>query len=110
MTLDWHGDQVLVGLEGALEHAMLLGAEHVLEESNRIIPHETGDLERAGEAQAEGRRSRVSYESIYAIPQHENLEYRHDPGRQAKYLETAGIQAGPELEAIVGEAVRRLLE
>lgn len=110
MTLDWHGEQVLVGLEDALEKALLLGAEHVLEESNRMVPHETGDLERAGEAKAEGRKSRVSYESIYAVPQHENLEYRHDPGRRAKYLEVAGQNAAGELEAIVGEAVRRLLE
>ena len=90
MSFSWHGgDDLLDRLDGIEESGLLAGAEHLLEESNRICPIETGDLIRSGSTLAEGREAAVGYSSVYACRQHEELTWRHDPGRQAKYLETA---------------------
>lgn len=93
--------------QAALDRALLQAAEHVLDESNRLVPHETGDLERSGQANAEGGRAIVSYESPYAVRQHEELGYRHDAGRSAKYLEKGAMLAAPVVEDIVARELRR---
>lgn len=52
-----------------LERGVGLAAEHVLAESRKIVPHETGVLERSGRASSEqGRavvRGVVSYDTPY---------------------------------------------
>ena len=107
MAVNWdhHAIETALG-DAAIERALLLGAEHVLDESNRLVPHEYGDLQRQGQATAEGGRATVSYESPYAADQHENLTYRHSPGRQAKYLETAATRTSQAVAEIIGYALR----
>lgn len=68
-----------------------LAAEHLLGESRKIVPHETGVLERSGRASTQTSGSEVtgavSFDAPYAAKQHENTHYRHKKGRKAKYLE-----------------------
>jgi hypothetical protein len=45
----------------------------------------------------------------YAVIQHENMEYRHRQGEQAKYLESAVIEMQPELENYIGYTIRGVL-
>jgi len=91
----------------AAERGALLGAEHVLQVAKSRAPIEEATLERSGKATVEtdgaGQvRSAVSFDTPYAARQHEELDWRHDDGRQAKYLESA----------LTGEAdvVARLLQ
>lgn len=68
-----------------------LALEHVLAESNKIVPLEESILQKSGrvaldEATLEGV---ITYDTPYAVRQHEELSWKHAPGRQAKYLETA---------------------
>lgn len=62
-------------------------AEHLLGESRRLVPIEEGTLERSGRSSVEGLDAAVSYDTVYAVRQHEELTWRHAPGRRAKYLE-----------------------
>lgn len=64
-------------------------AEYVLGESIQQVPHEEGDLQSSGKVSVDEGSSRVavSYDTPYAVRQHEDMTYRHDPGRKAKYLE-----------------------
>jgi len=77
------------------KRGLLLGAYHVLGVSNEIVPHEEGDFERGGVASVADDQlvSAVSYRDTAFPGQaqwlHENLEIRHDEGRQAKFLETS---------------------
>lgn len=87
-------------MEDKIQRAMLLAGEHILEESNRIVPLEYGDLQRSGHVDQDGDKTQVSYSTPYAVVQHENLSYNHAPGRSAKYLEKAANGAGPAIEAI----------
>ncbi|WP_328846118.1 minor capsid protein [Streptomyces sp. NBC_00258] len=63
------------------------GLEHVLAESRKIVPLEEGTLERSGKVDVDGLEGSVSYDTVYARRQHEELTWRHLPGRTAKYLE-----------------------
>jgi len=63
--------------------------EHILNESNKIVPLEEGTLMRSGVAQVDRNElvGRVSYDTVYAAYQHEKKDMSHNEGREAKYLE-----------------------
>lgn len=61
--------------------------EHLLAESKKIVPLEEGTLERSGRVDVDGLNGSVSYDTVYAVRQHEELTWKHLPGRSAKYLE-----------------------
>lgn len=63
------------------------GLEHVLAESKKIVPLDEGTLERSGRVDVDGLNGAVSYDTVYARRQHEELTWKHLPGRSAKYLE-----------------------
>jgi len=51
----------------------------------------------------------VSYDTPYAVRQHEDLTLRHDPGRQAKYLEEPmQTERGTMLDLVATEIRRSL--
>lgn len=94
------------GVRGA-ERGIVLGTEHVLGVSREHVPHEEATLERSGKASQEGLRGAVSYDTPYAVVQHEDLTLAHDPGRTAKYLENAFNSERTTVAKIVATAVRR---
>jgi hypothetical protein len=88
-TVKWYGDKVKQKARKGAARGLFLWAEHVLETSGRLVPIEEGTLERSGVASVDETqlRAAVSYDTPYAVAQHEHMDWHHDPGRQAKYLE-----------------------
>lgn len=86
-------------------------AEAMLTDANERVPHEEGDLERSGETDSDRENLKVSifYDTPYAARQHEELEYRHDEGREAKWLENTLKSRGRELGPFVAQAMKRAL-
>jgi hypothetical protein len=76
-------------MRGALADALGDVAETLLNDANRTVPIEEGTLERSGTASVDraGLRSAVSYDTPYAVYQHEDPTLRHDPGRRDHWLE-----------------------
>lgn len=70
---------------------LLVGGEHVLGVSNQQVPLEEGDLARSGAVSQDGatKRTAISYDTPYAVRQHEDMALKHDAGRNAKFLERA---------------------
>jgi hypothetical protein len=81
--------------------------EHLLEESRRLVPHEEGTLERSSGVDQDGDVVTVWYDQPYAVAQHEDRDLRHDPGRQAKYLEQPLVSERPTLLALIAARIRR---
>lgn len=80
--------------------------EAVLAEANKTVPLEEGTLQRSGQAEAEGKEAQVSYDTPYAVVQHEDPHLRHDPGRRDHWLE----QAVEERKSEWAELVRSEME
>jgi len=81
-----------------------LAAEHVLGESNKTAPIEEATLIRSGapSVDPDNLQAAISYDTPYAVKQHEDLGLQHDPGREAKFLENAlNSEAGAVREIIV---------
>ena len=84
--------------------------EHVLKLARDRVPIEEGTLERSGMVSSDGQGTvAVSFDTPYAVRQHEDLSLRHDGGRQAKYLESAVGESRQEIAALVAAAVREVL-
>lgn len=67
------------GLQRALEHTLAV--------SKKIVPLEEGTLARSGKVDVNGLDGSISYGTPYARRQHEELTWKHAPGRSAKFLE-----------------------
>jgi hypothetical protein len=98
----------------AARKGLIEGAEHILEESNRLVPHQTGTLERSGETRIIGDSltAYISYggaAAAYAVYQHERTDLSHPNGRQAKFLETAVKERGPAAIEHVRSAIKAVL-
>jgi hypothetical protein len=93
VSIKWYGAAATHQARRGAARGLFFGAEHILEQSRRLVPHLTGDLELDSVASVdEGQlKAAVSYglgvAAAYAVPQHEEMDFHHAPGRQAKYLE-----------------------
>jgi hypothetical protein len=88
-----------------------LAMEHLLTESRKQVPIEEGTLERSGVAVVDEQNlvGAVSYDTIYAVRQHEELGWRHDEGRKAKYLEDPHREEADTMLALIATQIRRAL-
>lgn len=99
-------------IRNATDRGVLIAAEHVLGESRQVVPiaPDGGTLERSGRASAEQSggttRGAVSYDTPYAAVQHEELHYRHAPGRTAKYLERPLNANRQQVLALISKELR----
>lgn len=86
--LRFDGTAVVAGLERRARAALVDAGEFLLEEANRTAPIEEGTLIGSGAVTAarEGLVVAVSYDTPYAVRQHEDTRLRHDPGRRARWL------------------------
>ena len=103
--------------DGALT-GLRVAAEHLLQVSREQVPHEEGTLERSGDPDErpgalsidEGNlRAAVSYDMPYAVRQHEEITWKHDDGRKAKYLEDPMNDETAQIRALIAAQIRRAL-
>lgn len=70
---------------------LILAGLFLQRESQKLVPVDTAVLKNTATTRAEGKGLKtqviVGYGTNYAIYVHEDLEARHKPGKQAKFLE-----------------------
>lgn len=95
--------------ESGANKGLLQGGEHLLGVSRNLVPIEEGTLANSGKVtQDEATHTvAVSFDTPYAVRQHEELDYEHDPGRQAKYLEQPMFTEAAVIRQLAGEAIKR---
>lgn len=107
----WNAAVAMARMDAGAARGVARWGEHVLQQSRAIVPIDEAVLEHSGQVSTDLARAiaHVSYDTPYAVRQHEEMNYRHAPGRSAKYLErplNASHQAGL---AILAAEVRRAL-
>lgn len=107
----WKGRAAKAAVKAGAVKGLGDAAEHVLGEARKLVPIEEGTLERSGVASVDegSLQAAVSFDTPYAVRQHEELDYAHDAGRQAKYLETARNQSKDQIRQIIADRIRASL-
>lgn len=108
---EWNGLAVDARMREGAVNGLELGTEHILGESRKLVPLEEGTLERSGVASvdADELTGAVSYDTVYAVRQHEELTWEHAPGRSAKYLEIPMAAESDTVAEIVAAQIRRAM-
>lgn len=106
----WQGDAVAGKMRAATVLGLRKWLELVLQESRAIVPLEEATLERSGVASVDedDLTGAISYDTPYAVAQHENLEYVHAPGRTAKYLEKPWLDRKALALPMIAKEVRKV--
>ncbi|MGW4602740.1 hypothetical protein ACWENS_05620 [Streptomyces sp. NPDC004532] len=106
---EWNGRAVLARTQRSAKSGLEKGLEHVLGIANRRVPLDEGTLERSGRVVMDtaGINGAITYDTVYAVRQHEELTWKHLPGRTAKYLENPMNEERAAVLAIVAAEIRR---
>ena len=110
MSLDLEG--IAAKVRANIEDALAEGAQIILDRSNEVVPKESGDLAASGSVNkgAAGTNTvAIRYDSVYAHWIHENIQFKHPSGGQAKFLEMAMLEKGSDAINKAGEHIRTVL-
>lgn len=108
-SMTWHGDAVSAKLRAATVRGLRMWAELVLQRSSLIVPLDEGTLDRSGTASVDERTltAAVSYDTPYAVDQHELPPAVHRNGREWKYLERPWLESRAEAGPIIAKQLRK---
>ncbi|AEG14701.1 hypothetical protein Desku_1114 [Desulfofundulus kuznetsovii DSM 6115] len=117
MSLTWHGGRVSLTVKQAAREAVNEFIRRVFEDSQQLVPVDTGRLKASGRIETRGNETCIIYDTPYAAVIHEG--FRHDPrtgkliklDTRTKYLEEPFQLHLPELTSLlqsrVGSALKR---
>lgn len=96
--------------KGALK-GLRITAQNILGESQKLVPVDTGTLQKSGSIKlnSETLTAQISYNTPYALKQHEDATLNHPNGGEAKYLERPFNEKAGELEVNVGNEINKIL-
>lgn len=102
-------------VEKALGGALFQEGTAIISESQKIVPHEFGVLERSAYVAPPQKKVQqvtveIGYGTEYALRQHEELSWQHRGGRQAKYLEQPLSKASSGWQQRIGKRIAALLK
>ena len=109
--LTWRGDQVAASAHAAATRGLIKGAEHLRGVAQQLAPIDEGTLRNSAAITVQSAaRVAVSFNTPYAVKQHEEVGYRHPKGGQAKYLEEPLHTEADTIRAIAAAELRRSMQ
>ena len=91
------------------EKGLESAGDRLLERSLAVVPRLTNALADSAQVVEDRGDVVVSYTSPYAVVQHEDTTYRHDAGKQAKFLEGPLDQEHDDLLGRVASGLRKVM-
>lgn len=109
--LQFNGAPAAREIRAAAARGVYLAAEYVLAETQQVVPLDESPLMHSGVASVDeaSLTGMVSYDTPYAVRQHEELTWRHAPGRTAKYVEGPLNASAQQVMALVAAQIRRAM-
>jgi hypothetical protein len=109
-SYSWNGAAAGKAIRAATVRGLGLWAENLLSESRAIVPLDEATLSRSGRASVDESNlsAAVSYDTPYAVRQHEDMSLHHPNGRQAKYLEKPFIATKQLAAKIIANQIRKV--
>lgn len=110
VKLNWYGQEAIKMIqEGGME-GCVSALEHLKAQTHPDVPKDTHALAQSAEVSADGKtRAVLSYNTPYAVVQHENLGYNHPNGGKAKYLEDQFNQNKDSMKQIIASTIGQKL-
>lgn len=108
-SIPWRGDIFSALAQQAAARGLTRGAEYLRGQSVPRTPKQDGILRGSAVVQPASSGdlvSAVTFNTPYAVKQHEELGYRHDDG-EAKYLERPLNEHRDEILEIIAAEIRR---
>lgn len=108
--LTWNGPKVTGAIKTGARAGVRKAGEYLLTQAVPKAPKDSGALRASGRVSGVNAEpiALVSFNTPYAVIQHENETYHHDDG-QAKYLEEPLVQESATMTQIVATAVREAI-
>lgn len=109
VTITWRGAGATKKIRAAALQGLGIYAELLLQKARALVPLDEGVLERSGtpSTDAKSMTAAVSFDTPYAVRQHEEETWRHAPGREAKYLERPWIESAHWALQIIAKQIRK---
>lgn len=103
-----NSQEIIRKIEAAAKIALEQAGEELLRKANETIPFDTGMLRDSGQVITDptSKRIIVSYNTPYAVRQHEDLNLRHKGGRRAMWLERAAHENRERLGDYIARGMR----
>ena len=98
---------ILSTIEKAAQDGMREAGKAVLKRARELSPTDSGGSDKSGFVRIDDLTMQVGFTSLISRLQHENLDWRHEDGGQAKFLEAAVEEI--DLEQTVAAKVRAAL-
>lgn len=107
--------KVKVTSQGGLEKGLMKAGLFLQAASQKIVPVDTGALRNSAFTRLRWKGTKradvlVGYTQSYAVYVHENLEARHAPGKQAKFLETPAKLHRKKLLEIIQSEMKKYIK
>lgn len=117
MALTWRGDEAMDRIREGAARGLTRASKVLLAESQTRVPVRDRDLRNSGathDAAPDNLTSAVTYDTPYAVKQHEDLSLNHpldfQPGAQAKYLERPAVELEDKLMQVVAVEIKRAVD
>ena len=114
MAITWNGDAIVDQVNAAALDGMTEATEVLLAQAVDQTPWVEHLLRNSGVAEAEatpeGVAGVVSFNTPYARRQHEELDWNHPNGGNAKYLERPANAFGDEMQRIIGSHISGVIQ
>lgn len=78
--------------------------------SQRLAPIDVGNLKGSAFAENDGLEGTVGFQEVYAVIQHESMDFNHPKGGEAKFLENPFKENINKYIKAIGAAVKRAVE
>lgn len=117
VNLDWKGEQATREMANAGVEGIEASAEDLLKRSQELCPKDRGwdgGLVTSGriETDAGEQAARVVYGGpgfMHAALQHEKMNYKHDDGESAKYVEKPFNEQADSYMKLVADRIRQVI-
>jgi hypothetical protein len=98
---------ILTAVEAAVQEGLREAARATLKRARELSPTDTGVSDKSGFVVVDDLTAQVGFTSPISRLQHENLDYQHTDGGQAKFLEAAADDV--DVARIIADGTRRAL-
>lgn len=105
VKIEWNS----VGVIAAVSNSSAKAVSDIIKEIEVIakeqVPVRSGDLKKSGRSYMDGNTGIVIFDAEHALIQHEDIEFHHKAGQNAKYLENAFNEVMPHMQQSMKQVI-----